>query len=116
MRVRLGKFARTGIETLFGADLAAGVQAALAHYSSRLRCAPGPIGLPPWWCAPETAGGTDLEVTVESDLEQRFEHESRRQAATVERLVTHAILVYLADVDRATSDDADAEPLTPASW
>jgi hypothetical protein len=118
VRVTLGKFARTGIEAFFGSDVPAGVHAALVHYLSRLRSGPAPLRLPRGWPPPQAAAeaGARFEVAVESDLEQRFEHESRRQEATVEGLVAHAVLVYLADVDRAASKDAGRATLKPASW
>jgi hypothetical protein len=53
---------------------------------------------------------------VEGDLEQRIEHESRLQGATPQELVGHAVLVYLADVDRAASMSRQPEPLTPVTW
>jgi hypothetical protein len=114
VKVALGKLARSGLEALFGSDVPLGVHAAIAHYAGRLRSGGAPLRLPRqrWTDGAEAV----FDVPVEGDLEQRIEHESRLQGATPQELVGHAVLVYLADVDRAASMSRQPEPLTPVTW
>jgi hypothetical protein len=113
VNVTLGKLALSGIEGLFGANVSSGVQTALAHYMSRLRSGLQPPR-PPGFCSQEVSqatAATAFDVSLDPDLEQRFEHEARRHGASREELVAHAVFVYLADVDRAVTQCRH-----PVSW
>jgi hypothetical protein len=104
MRVALGTFARTGIETQLGEDLASAVQAALCHYAGKLKSGRPPIGLPSFSrekTAAETAVALDLSVDAET--EALLEREAARQHTTVSQLAGHTVLVYLAELDFLTS-------------
>jgi len=112
MRVVLGTFACTGIEAFLGRDIAAGVQAALRHYTRRSRVdARGARVLAPL-SEPALAGsGADLELSVDPEVEAALEREASASGGmSVDQVVAHAVLVYLADLDRASGPGS--RPLT----
>lgn len=100
MRVALGRFACSGIEARLGTDVAAGVRAALLHYTRRLRSGRKPVDLPHRLPdgRPE-APAVDLELSIDPEVERALERETRRQGASLQQLATHAVFVYLADLD-----------------
>ncbi|MGZ8665943.1 MAG: hypothetical protein ACXWZM_02385 [Solirubrobacterales bacterium] len=107
MRVELGHFARSGIETHVGGDLAGGVQAALRHYWRRLKSGTKPVQLPRGWADPLLEGtGASFELPVDSEIRLTLEREAERQATTADRVVLHAILIYLADLDASASPES----------
>ncbi len=111
MKVTIGKFARRGIEDQLGPDLHAGFLAALAHYMRRLKSEWAPIRPPAFFC-PEPGDAEDsLELTLEAETEAALEREAARHQVPVDQILTHAVLVYLADMDAAMDD----EPLEVAS-
>ena len=66
MRVVIGQFARSGIEAHLGPDLAGGVQAALRHYSRRLRSGTAPVEVPRVVADQRVdAAGASFELPVE---------------------------------------------------
>lgn len=103
MKIPLGKFACDGIETFLETDIAAGVRAAIGHFTERLESGRAPIDLPR---APLGADATDPTVAVDLSLDERswrlLRREASRQGTTVSRLVAHSVLVYLAEFDRLT--------------
>jgi hypothetical protein len=102
VKVTLGTFARSGIEAFVGSDIAAGVRAALIHYAARLRSGLKPVRFPRFCAAVRRGNGeTAFEVPLDPEIERSLELEARRQNASLEQLVAHAVLVYLADLDRA---------------
>ena len=106
MRVALGTFAQAGIEARVGADIAAGVQAALWHYSRRLRSGWPPVPIPRFCCdrpprsAPREAGVT-FNLAVAPEIERDLKREAARQGAPMAQILNHAVFVYLADLDAA---------------
>jgi hypothetical protein len=107
MRVVLGHFARSGIETHVGGDLAGGVQAALRHYWRRLRSGKKPVELPRGWADGFFEGtGASFELPVDREIRLTLEREAERQATTADRVVLHAILTYLADLDASASPES----------
>lgn len=102
MRITLGLFACTGIRTRLGSDLPAGVHSALSHYVQRLKSGPPPIGIPSS-CRTQAPQDHEIAIDLRLHVETRaaLEGEAKRQGATVDRLATHAVLVYLADLDEA---------------
>jgi hypothetical protein len=72
MRITLSEFARAGIEDRVGPDVEAGVESALERYARRVADGPKPPEFP------------------------RF-----RGSPSPEQLAVHAVLVYLAELDRA---------------
>lgn len=96
MKILLGPFARSAVEARLGADVAAGVQAALVHYTRRLRSSQKPIEVPPFL---ETTPGAELELGVDPGLERALTLEAREQGVSLDQLTAHAVFVYLADLD-----------------
>jgi hypothetical protein len=103
VKVPLGTFACNGIEAYLDADLTAGVRAALSDFTQRLESGRAPIDLPG---APLEAVSAEPANAVELTLDDRswrlLSSEARRQGTTVSQLSAHAVLVYLADLDRLT--------------
>jgi hypothetical protein len=108
VKIRLGTFAREELQARFGDDVAAGVQMALELYARRLASGAPPAGFPnfrrrlladPSWA--------ELELSVDLGTRRTLKGEARRAGVTVEQLVVHAVLVYLADLDRAAGQEAE---------
>lgn len=100
MKVALGKFACSGIETQLGSDVPAGVRMALFHYAGKLKTGRRPIPFPRFLAdrdpeEPEMAFDLIVDVETEAMLEQ----EALRQRTTMDQLVTHSVLVYLAELE-----------------
>jgi hypothetical protein len=112
MKVELGKFARTAIEAHAGGDLEAGVVKALRHYAriggSEPRLAP--LSAHGGW----PSGSQRCTQTVELSVDPHTEAALRRAvgAASPGQLGAHAVLVYLADLDRP---GAEVPPPIPRS-
>jgi hypothetical protein len=101
VKIALGKFAGSGIEELFGADLGVGVQAALTHYTRRLSSNLKPVPPPRFdWSSVDAAAVFELPVAPE--VEAALESEAREQKVTIEQILVHAVLVYLADLESET--------------
>lgn len=100
MRVTLGRFARSGIEARLGTDVPAGVQAALLHYTRRLRSGRKPVELPRFQSEHRLESpAADFELAIDPEVERELKREVRRQGTSLEQLTAHAIFVYLADLD-----------------
>jgi hypothetical protein len=102
MKVALGKFARSAIETRLGTDVASGVQVALNHYARRLRSPWPPVGLPGFIRdrVPTEDPGVVFELSFDSTVRSVLQGEARKHGATMEQLVVHAVFIYLADLER----------------
>jgi hypothetical protein len=102
MKVALGTFACFCIEARFGPDPAAGVQAALRHYTRRLKSSKVPLPPPRFsrFATPD-GSGAEFELDVEPDIQAALEEEARDKSVPVEQLLVHAVFVYLADLDAA---------------
>jgi hypothetical protein len=101
MRVALGKFACSGIETHLGADIPAGVRTALFHYANKLKAGRSPVA-PPRFLSDGAAGQEPMaafEVAIDAETEAMLEQEALRQGRTVSQLAVHSVLVYLAELD-----------------
>lgn len=103
MKIPLGTFACNGIEAYLEADIATGVRAALNDFTQRLASGNAPVDVPG---APLGADLTEPEIAVDLSLDEHtwllLRREARRQGTTVSQLSAHAVLVYLADLDRLT--------------
>jgi hypothetical protein len=103
VKVPLGTFACNGIEACLDSDVATGVRAALSDFTQRLASGTPPVDVPR---APLEADPDEPAIAVDLSLDERswqlLRHEARRQGTTVTRLSAHAVLVYLADLDRLT--------------
>ncbi len=100
MRVALSKFVCDGIETQLGSDVPGGVRMALFHYASKLKTGRKPIPLPRF-LADRAPADPELvfDLIVDPETEAVLERESSRQETTMERLVGHAVFVYLAELE-----------------
>jgi hypothetical protein len=118
MRLVLGTFARRGIEACSGGDIAAGVRAALRHYTneggSRLK---GAYRETPRFIRTSASSGkrpeAGVELSVDPDVQAALEREASQSAGvSVEQIATHAVLAYLADLDEVST--REVRPLTRA--
>ena len=98
--VALGTFTRSGIEARFGSDVKAGIEAALRHYTRRLRSNRPPVRVPAFLRqeAPSSSGEA-FELEMAAEIEEALEREADRQGVSTALLLSHAVLVYLADLD-----------------
>lgn len=96
--VELGKLACTGLEGHFGTDLTIGARKALLHYTYKLKAGRKPIAAPRFLgtAAPAAA---KFELTLDRDTETALSQEARRLRISATQLATHAVLVYLAELD-----------------
>jgi hypothetical protein len=100
MRVALGKFACSGIETHLGGDIPASTRAALFHYARKLKTGRRPIAPPRFLDdrAPQEPGAA-FDLTVDPETEAMLEREAQRQQMTISQLAAHTVLVYLAELE-----------------
>jgi hypothetical protein len=116
MRVDLGKFARSNLESRADGDLVAGVQAALLHYTRRLSSSDRPVDFPRFRRDGQPPAGDSIEVPVGAATLAALEREAGRQEATVEQLAAHAVMVYLVDLEDASTGPGEAQtPLSTVS-
>jgi hypothetical protein len=101
MRVTLGTFASSEIWSRPGAKVSQEVLLALREYAEKLRTGQVPIGIPTF-CRdePQREAELSLDLIVDKETKLVLEREAERQGTTVNRLATHAVLIYLADLDR----------------
>jgi hypothetical protein len=98
INVELGKLACSGLEGHFGPDLTVGARKALLHYAYKLKVGRRPLA-PPRFLDPEPDPHAKFELTLDRMTEEALEQEAQRQHVTMSRLATHAVLVYLAELD-----------------
>jgi hypothetical protein len=100
MRVALGTFACTGIETHLGPDIPAGVRAALSRYSGKLKSGQQLLDLPPH-CRSEAPQEHQIafDLMLDAEVESTLEQEAARQGTTASQLALHSVLVYLAELE-----------------
>lgn len=99
MKVRLGSFARSAIQTRLGTDVSAGLEAALLHYARRVRSGQKPVSYPGFLEEVSAGSSGEFEVTVDPEVEQVLTDEMRRQDLSLDQVAAHAVFVYLADLD-----------------
>src|ERR1044071_9441015 len=100
MRVALGKFASSGIETHLGPDIAAGVRTAMFHYVAKLRTGRQATPLPRFLAnvSPQEPG-IAIDLSIDPETEALLRREALRQRTTASQLVAHAVLIYLAELE-----------------
>jgi hypothetical protein len=98
INVELGKLACCGLEGHFGKDLTVGARKALLHYAYKLKVGRRPVAAPRF-LDPEPAPHARFELTLDRLSEEALELEAKRQQITTSWLATHAVLVYLAELD-----------------
>jgi hypothetical protein len=107
MKVALGTFACNGIEACLDTDIPSGVQAALSDFTQRIVAGKAPVGIP--HLAGEASGDSQarsIDLSVDERTWMLLRREAARQGATLSQLVTHSVLVYLAELDRLTPPGA----------
>jgi hypothetical protein len=103
MRVALGTFARSALETQVGSDVPAAVNAALAYHVEKVVGSHGRVPFPRFLAdAPDDR--FELEIEVDPLIEEAVREDARRQGVSPEDLAEHAVLVYLAEIDRVGTD------------
>lgn len=102
MKVTLGKIAKEGIEAHAEGDVDAVVRAALLHYAALVDSAKPPLSPPPFSAAPKEAGSS-LEFMLDPEIQVVLERQARGASASVEDLATHAVLLYLAELDAVSA-------------
>lgn len=111
MKVVLSTFACNGIEAFLGRDIGAGVQAALRHYTRSKGSSDRTAPKFPRFLSGSTddRSGADLELAVDPEIQAVLEREARESnGVSLEQVTTHAVLVYLADLDRHRARSAPA--------
>jgi hypothetical protein len=99
MKVTLCTFTRVGLESELGSDLAAAVRTALCHYTAKLGSGRPPIALPHFVLSSgRRKGERPIELSVSPDVEATLKSEAARQGIDLDLLVTHSVLVYLAEL------------------
>ena len=96
--VELGKLSCTGLEGHFGTDLTVGARKALLHYAYKLKTGRKPIAAPRFLGSPSPAEAK-FDLTLDRETEALLSQEARRLQITTTQLATHAVLVYLAELD-----------------
>lgn len=98
IHVQLGEIAYKGVEQHFCADVAGGVRRALVHYAYKLRVGRPPLA-PPRFLPEQSPVHAEYELRLDAETEATLEQEALRQRVSVEQLATHAVLVYLAELE-----------------
>jgi hypothetical protein len=100
MRIALGAFARSGIESQLGTDIGGAVQAALCHYAGKLKSGRPPLSPPGFLPEGAAQDGKDaFDLAVDPETEALLEREAAKLGTDVSRLAAHSVLVYLAELD-----------------
>jgi hypothetical protein len=100
VKVALDPFVLGSIEARFGTDPARGVEAALRHYERRLRSQSPPAEVPLFMrgVEVESEAATELQVSVSYEVFMALTREARRQECDLDRIVAHAVFVFLEDI------------------
>lgn len=107
MKVALGTFACSGIEACLDTDLPSGVEAAVSDFTQRIAAGKAVLGIPRLAReAADDAQARCVDLSVDERTWMVLEREAARQGATLNELVTHSVLVYLAELDRLTPPGA----------
>jgi hypothetical protein len=112
MKVALGTFVQSALKARLGAEIGVGVQAALLHYARRINAGWKPADYPRFRRElPPEDGEVDLELVVDPEVELVLKNEVQRQGISLEELTTHAVFVYLADLDRLSQPGGSSMPM-----
>jgi hypothetical protein len=123
MKVALGTFARSGLESRVGPDLPAAINTALVYYVGKLSSGRGPAKFPKFLLLKDNAGDEDeaatdagpaateraeVEVEVDERIEAALFSDAERQGISPSDLAGHAVIVYLAELDLVGDPDPSA--------
>lgn len=111
LKIRLGKFSALSIEAGLGGDIVAVTLAAARHYARGLRSGRRPVGLPNLarLGVPDSDLGAEFDLLLPADVAEPLADEASRREAPIELIVSHAVLVFLADLDASGSSRRTAE-------
>jgi hypothetical protein len=100
VKVALDPFVLGSLEARFAAEPARGVEAALHHYERRLRSPVPPAEVPLFMrgVAVESETATEIQIAVTYDVYMALSREAERQEVDVDRIVAHAVFVFLHDI------------------
>ena len=113
MKVRLGSFARSAIETQLGTDLAETVELAVHHYAGKVKSGRPPIRPSQFLStdrSPDFGTGTgtstssspelkELDIKLDSETEAVMRREAIKYGIEVDAIAAHSVMVYLAELD-----------------
>jgi hypothetical protein len=123
MRVVLGPLAKSGLEAHVGPQLPAAIDAALVYYVGKLKSGQRPPRFPNFASTQGNQQGNaetssprvaateprlEVEVAVDEQIEAALRADAEDQRVSVEDLAGHAVLVYLAELDRGGGPEAGA--------
>jgi hypothetical protein len=97
VNVELGKLGCSGLAGHFG-DLEAGARKALLHYVYKLKAGRQPVAAPRFLDTPSDPAAR-FNLTLDRESEAVLAQEAVRQHTTVTRLATHAVMIYLAELE-----------------
>ena len=103
VKVSMGTFVRSSFESRLGSDVANSLRGACVHYSRRLRSGSRPRAVPSFCRRLGSAPGADvqeIEFALGEPIRLQLCEEARRQRVSMDELLLHAALIYLADLDR----------------
>jgi hypothetical protein len=103
MQVRLGEFTCESIRAEIGPDLESAAGAAVAQYARELQLGGKPLAVPDFPLGSGEAG-VPVELQLDPSTEALMAAEAERRGTSVSDLARHAVLVYLADLDRIRAD------------
>jgi hypothetical protein len=116
MRVTLGTFARSSIESQLGSDLAETVETAVYHYTRKVKAGRPPVPLPQFLgtgpspdfgtstSTSNSRGREELELTLDSETEAVLRREAIRYGTDIDAVTTHSVMIYLAELDFLWAD------------
>jgi hypothetical protein len=93
----LGELACNGLAGHFG-DVEAGARKALLHYVYKLKAGRKPVAAPRFLDSPSVPA-VKFELTLDRGSETVLAEEAVRQHTEVTRLATHAVMIYLAELE-----------------
>jgi hypothetical protein len=110
MKVIVGPFALWGMQAQAGSNPGAGIETAVVHYIRRIKSGKPPGAVPAFRRdddiepVQDDEKGRTFYLTVAQGTEAVLKQEASRQGTSVNRLVDHSIMVFLADMERAEPD------------
>lgn len=100
VKISLGGFALSSFQSIFGPDLGRGIQQACLHYARRLRSSRKPRPVPQFYEPGRVEeAAIPIEFPLSLSVSEELKGEADRQHVSLDRLLHHAALVYLADLD-----------------
>jgi hypothetical protein len=123
MKIALGTFAKSGLETRVGPDLPAAINTALVYYVGKLSSGRGPAKFPKFLLltdeegaegeasgedAPAATDRPEIEIEVDERIEAALFSDAERQGVSPADLAGHAVMVYLAELDLVGDPDPSA--------